>query len=43
MAERNKTAAQPNHPLAVTRTELIWEGKFTSTHRSPKTVKVQVK
>jgi DNA modification methylase len=28
MAERNQTAGQMHHPLAVTRTELVWEGKY---------------
>jgi hypothetical protein len=28
MAERNNPAAQPQQPLAVTRTELVWEGKY---------------
>jgi hypothetical protein len=28
MAERNETAAKTQHPLAVTRTELVWEGKY---------------
>jgi hypothetical protein len=31
MAERNETAAATQHPLAVTRTELVWEGKYDST------------
>jgi len=30
MAERNNPAGQPQHPLAVTRTELVWEGKYDS-------------
>ena len=30
MAERNETAAATQHPLAVTRTELVWEGKYDS-------------
>jgi DNA modification methylase len=29
-AERNETAAKTQHPLAVTRTELVWEGKYDS-------------
>jgi adenine-specific DNA-methyltransferase len=29
-AERNQTAAKTQHPLAVTRTELVWEGKYDS-------------
>jgi hypothetical protein len=28
MAERNRTAGKTPHPLAVTRTELVWEGKY---------------
>ncbi len=28
MAERNESAAGTQHPLAVTRTELVWEGKY---------------
>jgi adenine specific DNA methylase Mod len=28
MAERNETPAAVQHPLAVTRTELVWEGKY---------------
>jgi DNA modification methylase len=28
MAERNETAGRTPHPLAVTRTELVWEGKY---------------
>ncbi len=30
MAERNEAAAKTQHPLAVTRTELVWEGKYDS-------------
>ena len=30
MAETNETAAKTQHPLAVTRTELVWEGKYDS-------------
>ncbi len=30
MAEGNETAAATQHPLAVTRTELVWEGKYDS-------------
>ncbi|MGA3181246.1 MAG: site-specific DNA-methyltransferase [Verrucomicrobiota bacterium] len=30
MAERIETAAKIQHPLAVTRTELVWEGKYDS-------------
>jgi hypothetical protein len=30
MAETNGTAAKTQHPLAVTRTELVWEGKYDS-------------
>ena len=30
MAERNEPAARSQHPLAVTRTELAWEGKYDS-------------
>jgi DNA modification methylase len=30
MAETNATAAKTQHPLAVTRTELVWEGKYDS-------------
>ena len=30
MAERNEPAAGTQHPLAVTRTELVWEGKYDS-------------
>jgi hypothetical protein len=37
MAESNEAAATSQHPLAVTRTELVWEGKYDST------VKVNVK
>jgi adenine-specific DNA-methyltransferase len=29
-AETNETAAKTQHPLAVTRTELVWEGKYDS-------------
>src|ERR1019366_3452236 len=29
-AERNETAGKTPHPLAVTRTELVWEGKYDS-------------
>jgi hypothetical protein len=28
MAETNDAAAKTQHPLAVTRTELVWEGKY---------------
>jgi hypothetical protein len=28
MAERNESASKIQHPLAVTRTELVWEGAF---------------
>src|ERR1700678_2843553 len=28
MAERNETAGKTQHPLAVSRTELVWEGKY---------------
>ena len=28
MAETNANAAKTQHPLAVTRTELVWEGKY---------------
>jgi hypothetical protein len=30
MAERNESATGTQHPLAVTRTELVWEGKYDS-------------
>ena len=30
MAETNENAAKTQHPLAVTRTELVWEGKYDS-------------
>ena len=30
MAERNESAGKPQHPLAVKRTELVWEGKYDS-------------
>ena len=30
MAETNETAAKTQHPIAVTRTELVWEGKYDS-------------
>jgi DNA modification methylase len=30
MAETNDATATPQHPLAVTRTELVWEGKYDS-------------
>ena len=30
MAETDETAAKTQHPLAVTRTELVWEGKYDS-------------
>jgi hypothetical protein len=30
MAERNEMTAAIQHPLAVTRTELVWEGKYDS-------------
>jgi hypothetical protein len=30
MAETNETAAKTQHPLAVTRTEVVWEGKYDS-------------
>ena len=30
MAETNATAAKTQHPLAVTWTELVWEGKYDS-------------
>ena len=30
MAQRNQTADRTPHPLAVTRTELVWEGKYNS-------------
>jgi adenine-specific DNA-methyltransferase len=30
MAETNANAAKTQHPLAVTRTELVWEGKYDS-------------
>ncbi len=30
MAETNDAAAKTQHPLAVTRTELVWEGKYDS-------------
>ena len=30
MAETNETATKILHPLAVTRTELVWEGKYDS-------------
>jgi hypothetical protein len=30
MADPNATAAKTQHPLAVTRTELVWEGKYDS-------------
>jgi hypothetical protein len=28
MAERNEMAGKTRHPLAVTLTELVWEGKY---------------
>jgi hypothetical protein len=47
MAERNETAAAAQHPLAVTRTELVWEGKYDGAgilgNDTTKTVKVKVK
>src|ERR1017187_7213229 len=30
MAERTETATEIKHPLAVTRAELVWEGKYDS-------------
>ena len=30
MSESNATAATAQHPLGVTRTELVWEGKYDS-------------
>jgi hypothetical protein len=30
MAQRNESATGTQHPLAVTRTELVWEGKYDS-------------
>jgi hypothetical protein len=30
MAESNESASKIHHPLAVTRTELVWEGKYES-------------
>ena len=30
MAERNETAGTAEHPLAVTRTELVWKVKYDS-------------
>jgi hypothetical protein len=30
MAETDEAAAESRHPLAVTRTELAWEGKYDS-------------
>ncbi len=49
MAERNETAGKAPHPLAVTRTELVWEGKYDRAgidilgNDTTKTVKVKVK
>ena len=51
MAERNETAGKSQHPLAVTRTELVWEGKYDGAGKvidvlgndTTKTVKVKVK
>jgi hypothetical protein len=49
MAERNNPAAPPQHPLAVTRTELVCERRYGSAgtdilgNDTTKMVKVKVK
>ena len=40
MAERNESAAKTQHPLAVTRTELVWEGKYDGADKREVTLKL---